>query len=1122
MTTKAWPIAVAALVLAPCALSLEIRDFPGGAPRETAVLDPPGFYDLVNLTVPAGCYVLGASVNVTGLPAGSDPTAHPLNATLSLEGETIWAFAGRGFGALGRQTVLSDGAENLTVRFEPPGGSVRAAVRLPLWAEVTCASLRVDCSGPEGLLEMADLVSGAPTGQFGGSVSPAGDFNADGFGDFLVGARTDTAGGVNAGRAFLYFGGPAPDPTPGLTFTGGPYDLLGCSVAAAGDLNGDGFDDIAIGAARCSAVANEAGRVYIYFGGKDPDASPDVILNGALNERFGTSVAGLGDFNGDGFDDLAVGTDTSNISNDPGRTYVFLGGSPMNRTPALKLFGEAAGDYFGTSVAGAGDLNGDGFGDLAVGAILSDAGAPNGGRAYVYLGGRSPDGDADVVVTGKTTYGWLGYSVAGAGDFDGDGYDDLLVGAPMENPGGPASGAAYLLAGGRSMDGAPDVAWPGATGDNLGFSVSGAGDVNGDGFDDIVLGAPQNSTGGAGAGAARLCYGLAPGKPADFVLYGGPGDSLGWPVSGAGNVNGDGLDDLLLGMPYSDLGGINAGRALVCSRGDFVDSPGLKLGGAVVWDPRAYYAGQKVFTNLSGILNRWLATAQPSVTDGHGNLLADVPLELFAGAEGELRASALDIRYNWPAAVADFSAHLNRYIAGHRERGDQNGSLTIPLELCAASAGRLELTGLAIRVDEPPFWTGAPAGLSLGEDTSEPHLLDLWTCFQDDLDPPGSLSFGVASIEPPGIVLVEIADRHYLSADASTGYENDNWTGVVTVMVSCADSRGLTRYSAPFTLDITPVNDAPAILSSPVTEAYAGRDYEYRTTAVDAERDRVELHLSLGPDGMSIDPSTGALRWRPPEAGSFPVSIRASDGRAWSFQNFTITVTAINKAPRFVSAPVTEATAGIHYTYEARAVDPDGDPLEYALLAWPGGMAIGRANGRIDWTPPREMAGNFSAVIRVSDGNGGEARQEFTLEVKPFARPRVAITAPAENKTISGRYIFAGSAFPGSLPVAAVEVRLDGSEWTGAKGNATWGFAVDTRKLPNGHHTIEARASDGTTLSDAASVRFNVDNAPSGLSPSSMSLVGLVLATLAAAGGAAFLLLRRGKRRPTKYDWGPD
>ena len=1123
MTTKALEIAVTALLLAaPLVLCLDVHDLGGGSLQATAVLDPPAFYDTVNLTLPAECFVLGATVNVSGLPAPSDPTAYPRNVTLSVDENVLWAFRGKGLGDLGRQASFSDNALNFTARFGPSGGSARTTVKLPLGAKVTDASLEVECSGSERLLQLVDIVSNLSPGQLGGAVSPAGDFNADGFGDFLVGARTDPTGGTNAGRAFLYYGGPAPDPEPDLVFTGGPLDLLGASVADAGDLNGDGYDDIAIGASRCSAVANEAGRVLIFFGGKTPDAVADVVLNGAYNERFGSWVDGLGDFNGDGYDDLAVSPDTSNISGSAGNASIFLGGSPMDAKPDLVLTGEAAGDYFGWPAVGAGDLNGDGYSDLAVGAILNDAVVASGGSTYVFFGGPVPEGTADVVMRGRFSGGWLGYSLAGVGDFDGDGCDDILAGAPNDNAGGTLSGAAYLFRGGPDMDDLPDLAFVGAPQDRVGHSIGRAGDVNGDGFDDIIAGASFNSTAGSSAGAAYVYLGGGLDNKTDRVLLGGPGDSMGWPVSGAGNVNGDGLDELLLGMPYCDLGGTNAGRVLVVSKGPFVHGPGLKIGSKMEWDPQGEFAGKKVMKDLAGALNRYLATAGASGTDGYGNLLSEMPLELLAGGEGDLKADALDIRYYWNAPVPDFSGELNQFIADHKGERDIAGNLTIPLELRAESAGLVDLSGLKISVDEAPFWTGNVPELRLDEDTAEPHLLNLRYHFRDDLDPPVWLRFSVDSVDPPGIVALWISDGCFLSADALTGATNDNWTGALSVVVSCSDSTGLTRYSDPFTLMIVDVNDAPAVTSTPVTEAFAGRNYEYRLTAVHDEAGPIIFSLAVGPEGMNIDHSSGALRWRPVEAGAFPVSISVSDGMASSFQNFTIVVSVLNKPPRFVGVPVTEATAGIPYIYEARAVDPDGDELEYSLAAWPGGLSIGRTDGRIIWPIPRDIAGNFTVAVKVSDGNGGEARQEFTLAVRPFVRPRVGITAPVAGKTISGKYIFAGAASPGSLPVTTVQVRLDSGEWRDATGNATWGLSLDTTRLKDGQHLLEARASDGTTLSDTVSVRFTVDNGTGGDATAVLRVIGAVLMIIAVAGAAAYILLRRGPRKPKKYDWGPD
>jgi len=471
---RAFVVVIAILAVPWPAWAGTINDFGGGSKDAEAILEAPGFSKIVNLSIPAECFVMSATVNVAGMASPGDASAFATDVGLTLNGSVLWAFNGTGYGALGRQDQFSEGSGDMVARFGPAGGSARTTFRLPKNATVTNASMELNCSGPVRLLQIADIISSISPGQLGGAVSPAGDFNADGYGDFLVGARTDPTGGTNAGRAFLYYGGPTIDLVPDLTFTGGPLDMLGYSVADAGDLNGDGYDDIAIGAPRCSAVANEAGRVLVYFGGKNPDGVPDVVLNGSCNERFGSWVDGMGDFNGDGFDDLAVSSDTSNISNDPGKATIFLGGSRMDAQPDLVLKGEAANDYFGWPAVGAGDLNGDGYGDIAVGAILNDAAVASGGSTYVYFGGPVPDNKTDVVIRGKYSSGWLGYSVAGVGDFDGDGYDDLVVGAPENNAAGNQAGAAYIFLGGSASLNAPpaDVTLLGETAeDGFGWSV---------------------------------------------------------------------------------------------------------------------------------------------------------------------------------------------------------------------------------------------------------------------------------------------------------------------------------------------------------------------------------------------------------------------------------------------------------------------------------------------------------------------------------------------------------------------------------------------------------------------------------------------------------------------------
>ncbi len=171
---------------------------------------------------------------------------------------------------------------------------------------------------------------------------------------------------------------------------------------------------------------------------------------------------------------------------DAGRAYIYFGGASMNSGVDLILTGAAAGDQFGLSVASAGDVNRDGYGDVVVGANLNDAGGTDAGRAYVYLGGASMDIVADVILTGFGADDRFGRSVASAGDVDADGYTDVIVGAHQNDANGSNAGRAYIYFGGASMDNIADVLPTGfTTGDNFGYSVAAVGDVNGDGYSEL-------------------------------------------------------------------------------------------------------------------------------------------------------------------------------------------------------------------------------------------------------------------------------------------------------------------------------------------------------------------------------------------------------------------------------------------------------------------------------------------------------------------------------------------------------------------------------------------------------------------------------------------------------------
>ncbi len=391
--------------------------------------------------------------------------------------------------------------------------------------------------------------------RFGFSVASAGDVNNDGFDDIIVGAWSNDAGGFSAGRAYV-FSGQTGDTL--YVFTGeAAGDWFGWSVASAGDVNSDGFVDLIVGAWRNDAGGEFAGRAYVLSG--QTGDTIYVFTGEAAYAFFGWSVASAGDVNNDGFDDLIVGANGNDAGgNNAGRAYVFSG---QTGDTIYVFTGEAAEDNFGGSVASAGDVNNDGFDDLIVGANGNDAGGTSAGRAYVFSG---QTGDTIYVFTGEAVGEQFGRQVASAGDVNNDGFADLIVGVPFNDAGGFDAGRACVFSG---QTGDKIYTFTGeAANDFFGFSVASAGDLNNDGFDDLIVGANGNDAGGNGAGRAYVFSGQTGDKI--YVLTGETaGDAFGSSVASVGDLNNDGFDDLIVGAPATD-----AGRAYVFSpcgfRGD--------------------------------------------------------------------------------------------------------------------------------------------------------------------------------------------------------------------------------------------------------------------------------------------------------------------------------------------------------------------------------------------------------------------------------------------------------------------------------------------------------------------------------------------------------------------------
>ena len=434
------------------------------------------------------------------------------------------------------------------------------------------------------------LIGTTSQAQAGLSTAVAGDVDGDGILDIVVGAPQDDSGHTNAGRAYLalsshFIGSDTALLSDAYRIIEGTTESqrVGSAVAGGIDLGGGSAPDVFVGAYGADIIEPDDGAVGLFWDAGGDSPSPltlddaDVLLHGATDrELAGSALVVVDDMDGDTLPELLVGAPHNDTGGSRSGTAYLVLGSSMTTGGIIDLgdhpmfYGESGIDLAGTVVHSAGDVDTDGIPDLMVAAPYNETSGARAGRVYIVYGVDALTyptltlGDADIRIHGEVAYDQAGLGLSGGHDIDGDGSPEVLIGAPYHDDPTEDAGRAYLFWGSglavaetRGVDDADAIFTGAEAGGELGYALSAASDVDGDGLHDAAIGVPVGTGDSAGAGVTLLFLGefLSAGgtfavDDADYSFIGtGGNDNAGRMVLGTGDINGDGFGDLAISEP---------------------------------------------------------------------------------------------------------------------------------------------------------------------------------------------------------------------------------------------------------------------------------------------------------------------------------------------------------------------------------------------------------------------------------------------------------------------------------------------------------------------------------------------------------------------------------------------
>ncbi|MFW3145994.1 MAG: putative Ig domain-containing protein [Thermoplasmatota archaeon] len=855
-------------------------------------------------------------------------------------------------------------------------------------------------------------------------LSGAGDVNGDGYDDILIASSTNDEGASNAGQVYLIFGNSSLGIDTSLSdadasFIGENADDEAGLVSAAGDVNGDGYDDFLIGVPSNDEGGTDAGQTYLILG-KESGWSMDTDLSNAdasfrgqsPDDRSGCSIDGAGDVNGDGYDDILIGANQNDLGgSNAGKSYLIFGresGWSMD-TPLMgadaSFIGEAADDDSGYSVSGAGDVNRDGYDDILIGARNNDEGGSNTGQTYLIFGRSGGLGidmiltDADASFHGEGEAYRSGASVSSAGDVNGDGYDDILIGA---NQFSGLTGKTYLIFGrasGLTMDASLSDANASFIGENIndnsGMWIDGAGDVNGDGYDDLLIGAPSNSGGGTYKGQAYFYFGDQTGWTMNMELSDADAsfigefneDHLGQDVSSAGDFDGDGSNDILLGARWNDEGGDKAGQAYLLMGTGGIE-PTEVYSFQTYLEPyvnpsRLFDLGETVYLKLTG------KDGDPDHRDsaridilltGFPSKIGSINLRETGNSTGEYIGV-----YRLPLTLAYFDALI------FEPRADPSKAINIVVDYPFRPTS---VSQVSIFSDQA---YSTPASMI---DFNEKAYIKVYGTDTNAITQDKAF-VNLTSDKNASFKEMLILDETGINTGEYVGsFPVPEWMQYfenITVR-SVRDSFRYKKFMVHTPVQIRPLQDVITAME----------DEEYRVQYSNFGYNPVTWTFQSNAEWLTWDKGKRQIYSLPGtpnnnHIGLWSVWLNAEDSDG-NRDSHVFTIEVINTPPEIIGTDITEIHEEEFYYKDYDSSDDGQGEITWTLITSTDWLEIDKESGELSGTPYESDRGTWNVSVVVNDGNGGSNSTDFQLTVLNINKPPSITTDDITTAKQNERY----------------------------------------------------------------------------------------------------------------------